>query len=121
MSRIRTTNTTPELRVRALLRDIGVSVQRYAGKLPGRPDIVLQRHRTVLFIHGCFWHGHSCAKGRPPATNVQFWTKKITANKVRDRRVNRQLRAAGWRVITIWGCAFRHEGSLIKRLRRLLG
>ena len=74
----------------------------------------------MLFVHGCFWHGHSCAKGRLPASNAAFWATKIAANKTRDRRVSRQLRAAGWHVMTVWACALRNEAQLLRRLKTML-
>lgn len=120
MARIKTSGTEPELRVRSLLRRLGFRSQRYNGLLPGRPDIVLSRKRIVLFVHGCFWHGHSCPKGKLPVQNAEFWNKKIVENKARDRRTKRELVQAGWRVLTVWQCALKEESRLSRKLQRAL-
>jgi len=75
--------------------------------LPGKPDIVLPRHRTVVFVHGCFWHGHDCPLYRLPKTRPEFWAAKIGGNKKRDERVARELESDGWRVLTVWECSLR--------------
>ena len=92
---------------------------------PGRPDLVLPKHRTVIFVHGCFWHGHEhCPDFRMPASRTEWWTNKITGNKARDLRAEAALRSLGWHVVTIWGCALKNVAArswLMSQLPRLLG
>ena len=103
MSRIRGRDTKPELVVRRWLWHQGFRYRLYVKSLPGRPDIVMRKWRTVIFVNGCFWHGHECQKHRP-ATNAQFWQEKIERNRERDEHNHTLLRAAGWHVIVIWEC-----------------
>ncbi len=105
MSRIRSRDTTPELRVRRILHAAGLRYRLHDKRLPGKPDLVFSRARTVLFVHGCFWHMHRCKYGKPaPATNANFWAEKRRSNTVRDRKNRVALRKAGWRVLEIWEC-----------------
>ena len=103
MSRIRGRDTKPELVVRRWLWHQGFRYRLYVKSLPGKPDIVMRKWRTVIFVNGCFWHGHDCQKQRP-ATHAQFWQDKITRNRQRDARNQALLRAAGWHVIVVWEC-----------------
>ena len=103
MSRIRGRDTKPELVVRRWLWHQGFRYRLYVKALPGRPDIVMRKWRTAIFVNGCFWHGHECQRHRP-ATNAQFWQDKITRNRERDERNQALLRAAGWNVIVVWEC-----------------
>ncbi len=103
MSRIRGRDTKPELVVRRWLWRQGYRYRLYVKSLPGRPDIVMRKWRTVIFVNGCFWHGHECQKRRP-ATNAEFWREKIERNRERDARNQALLQAAGWNVIVIWEC-----------------
>lgn len=107
MSRIRGSNTKLEVFVRKGLHARGLRYRLGGAKLPGRPDIVLPKYRTVVFVHGCFWHGHDCPLYRLPKTRPEFWADKIGKNKVRDWRVAKELEAAGWRVLTAWECSLR--------------
>ena len=105
MSRIRAQNTTPELVIRLALWHHGFRYRVNEKTLPGKPDIVLQKHRTVIFVHGCFWHGHKdCKYYTIPKTNTEFWTAKVARNQERDQEVWRKLEAKGWSVIIIWEC-----------------
>lgn len=104
MSRIRSKNTKPEMLVRRYLYANGFRFRVNVRTLPGTPDIVLKKYHTVIFINGCFWHGHLCQKGRMPKTNVSFWENKITRNVARDAEVRDQLRALGWRTMIVWEC-----------------
>ncbi|MEP6714613.1 MAG: very short patch repair endonuclease [Terriglobia bacterium] len=105
MSRIRSRDTTPELRVRRRLHAAGLRYRLHDKRLPGTPDLVFPATRTVLFVHGCFWHMHRCKYGKPaPATNADFWAQKRLSNVARDRRNRAALRKAGWRVLEIWEC-----------------
>ncbi|MBM6807151.1 DNA mismatch endonuclease Vsr [Bacteroides caecicola] len=103
MARIRSKDTKPELLVRRYLYHRGYRYRKNVKGLPGTPDIVLKKHRTVIFIHGCFWHGHE-VDGHIPRSNSAFWQKKIERNKQRDERSKEELRRKGWNVITIWEC-----------------
>jgi DNA mismatch endonuclease (patch repair protein) len=105
MSRIRGKDTSPELWVRRYLHSRGFRYRLHGTGLPGRPDLVLPKHGAVVFVHGCFWHAHSCQKGRIPATRSEFWLEKFEANQTRDIRNERALRRLGWRVLTIWECS----------------
>ncbi len=103
MSRIKGRDTKPEMVVRRWLWRQGYRYRLCVKALPGRPDIVMRKWRTVIFVNGCFWHGHECQKHRP-VTNAQFWQDKITRNRERDARNQELLRAAGWHVIVVWEC-----------------
>lgn len=105
MSQIRNKNTTPELKLRHALWRLGFRYRVNDKRLPGTPDIVLPKYRTVIFIHGCFWHGHrNCKFYTVPKTNTEFWTVKVARNQERDQEVWRQLEAKGWYVIIVWEC-----------------
>lgn len=121
MRAVRAKNTAAELAVRRLLFGFGYRYRLHAAELPGKPDIVLRRRRCVLFVHGCFWHGHRCRRGAPPSSNVEFWLPKIEGNRKRDRRVRDQLKKSGWHVLTVWQCETRQSGRLGEKLRTFLG
>ena len=128
MSLIRGRDTKPELALRSMLHRLGYRFTVQGPKnrqLPGKPDIVLPKRRTVIFVHGCFWHGHeNCPAFRLPKSRRAFWKAKIHGNKARDIRNENQLRALGWHVVTIWECALRKKSDhpwLIKRLPKLIG
>ena len=121
MSRIKGKNTTPEIHVRRLLHSLGYRFRLHVADLPGKPDIVFPRHRKVIFIHGCFWHGHkACSRGSAPSTRVEFWQHKIEGNRVRDRRIKIELRKMGWAVLEIWQCQLSRTGALTYRLLHFL-
>jgi len=120
MSRIRSRDTTPELAVRSALHRLGYRFRLSDAGLPGRPDVVLKRYRTVVFVHGCFWHRHArCRFAYTPKTRVAFWLKKFADNARRDRQVRASLKALGWRTITIWECQTTDRQRLAARLRRV--
>lgn len=128
MSRIRGGNTKPELAVRSRLHGMGYRFTVSGPKnriLPGRPDLVLPKYRTVIFVHGCFWHGHEyCKDFRLPGTRREWWIAKIEGNRARDLRVQRELQSLGWHVVTVWGCALKNRAArewLIKQIPKLLG
>lgn len=111
MRRVRGADTGPELAVRRALRAAGLGYRLGGGGLPGRPDVTMAGRRVALFVHGCFWHGHDCARGaRLPKANGDYWRAKIDRNRARDARVQAALEAAGWRVLTVWECALREPG-----------
>lgn len=117
MSRIRGKDTRTELRVRALLHRLGYRFRLHRKDLPGNPDIVLPKHRTVIFVHGCFWHRHlGCRYAYTPKSRVEFWTKKFSANVERDAKARHALEQAGWQVLVVWECELRDADRLKKRL-----
>jgi len=104
MARIRSKDTKPELLVRKALHRLGFRFRLHVPTLPGRPDIVLPKHRTVIQVKGCFWHGHTCSDGRIPKSNQDYWVPKLFRNQKRDRANERQLRRLGWSVRCLWEC-----------------
>jgi DNA mismatch endonuclease (patch repair protein) len=122
MSRIRDRDSRPEVRVRRALHRLGFRFRLHRKDLPGSPDVVLPKWKTVVLVHGCFWHGcKKCDRGtRVPKTNTEFWLAKIAENRGRDRRVRRRLRAAGWRVIVVWACETENADKLTTRLAAAL-
>lgn len=120
MAAIKGKNTKPEMIVRRFLHGEGFRYGLHNKKLPGRPDIVLRKYKTVIFIHGCFWHGHEgCKYSRLPKTNEVFWQNKITINRHRDQESERLLGEKGWNVITIWECDLRNKYKREKTLMKL--
>jgi len=121
MSQIRSTDTSPEKTVRSLLHRLNYRFRIHGKKLPGRPDMVLPKYKTVIFVHGCFWHRHpNCKFAYTPKSRVDFWQKKFAENQLRDKRAKQQLRKLGWRVIVIWECETNQEQKLSRRLMKLL-
>ena len=105
MSRIRSKDTQPELALRKVLHRLGLRYRLHGAGLPGKPDLVFPRYKTVVFVHGCFWHQHDCAMGnRMPKSRIEFWREKLQGNKKRDAQNRRQLKAEGWSVLVIWEC-----------------
>ena len=108
MRRVKGRDTGPELTVRRILRAAGIGYRLGGGGLPGRPDLVMKGRRTVVFVHGCFWHGHACPRGaRAPKANAAYWAAKIDRNRARDAAAQTALEADGWRVVTVWECGMR--------------
>lgn len=123
MSRIRGKDTAPEKEVRRVVHGLGYRFRLHSKSLPGRPDLVFAGRRKVIFVHGCFWHRHDCRLGQPvPATRRAFWQAKLLGNKVRDRRVQRQLRRMGWSVLVVWECQTKPNRRtwLVEKLMRFL-
>lgn len=119
MSRIRSVNSKPEIRLRHALWRLGFRYRINDKKLPGKPDIVLPKYHTIVFVHGCFWHGHKgCPTSHIPETNTDFWTAKIARNQERDQEVWRQLEAKGWAVIIVWECQLK-KSVLEETIRRV--
>ena len=121
MSRITGKNTNPEIIVRKLIHSLGYRFRLHIKDLPGKPDLVLPRHKKIIFVNGCFWHGHAgCNRAALPETNAEFWATKILNNKQRDVRVIRMLRRRGWQVLTIWQCQTNDHAELADRLTPFL-
>lgn len=120
MQAVKTKDTTPELIVRRLLHAEGYRFRLHRKDLPGTPDIVLPGRRKAIFVHGCFWHAHGCAKGRAPKSKLDYWAPKLAQNVERDARKVRELEAAGWRVLTVWGCETGDRDALRAELRRFV-
>ena len=120
MSRIRAKNTQPELKVRRALWAAGLRYRLHDKRLPGNPDIVFPGRRTVVFIHGCFWHGHEgCSNFRTPKTRTEWWTEKLERNKARDDQVTSELKTRGWRVLVIWECEVDDPARLAALVERV--
>jgi len=121
MSCVKHTRTAPEEKVAKLLSKLKIRYRRNAKSLPGQPDFVIKSAKTVIFVHGCFWHGHlNCKLARRPKTNKAFWEQKAIDNRRRDLRKERLLRKKGWHVITIWQCRLRTPDRVLKRLQTAL-
>ena len=112
MSRIKGTDTKPEMLVRKYLHANGIRYRLHNKTLPGKPDLTLTKYHTVIFVNGCFWHGHNCPLFRLPGTRTEFWQAKIDANRARDTAAEAALLAAGWRVGAVWECALRGRSAL---------
>ena len=121
MSRIRSRNTKPEQAVRSALHQLGFRFRLSTGqRVFGRPDVVLPKYRTAIFVHGCFWHRHAkCRFCYTPKSRTQFWRRKFSANQRRDREVRRRLRREGWRVVIIWECQLLEKNFLQRKLSQI--
>lgn len=116
MSRIRGKNTAPELKVRSMLHRMGYRFRLHVADLPGKPDIVLPKYKTVIFVHGCFWHQHEgCRLAYLPKTRAEFWSRKLDENTLRDHKATAALKVLGWNVIVLWECEI---GSLTEPILR---
>jgi DNA mismatch endonuclease (patch repair protein) len=121
MSQIKCKNTKPEMIVRSLVHRMGYRYSLHRKALPGKPDLVLVRHKKIIFVHGCFWHMHSCRYGKvKPATNKKFWQTKREGNRERDKRNISKLRRQGWKVLTVWECQTRDIYRLSSKLKKFL-
>lgn len=122
MRAVRSKDTAPELLVRRLAHRLGYRFRLHRGDLPGHPDLVFPGRRAVVFVHGCFWHGHDCARGaRAPKANADYWTAKIGRNVARDEAAVAALQSSGWRVLVLWECQLKDSSALADRLQEFLG
>jgi len=122
MARVKSTGTKPELLIRRILTDLGARYRLHRKDLPGSPDVVMPGRRLAIFVHGCFWHGHDCARGaRKPKANAAYWSAKIARNRSRDEKALRDLSAVGYSVLVVWECETRDVAALEPRLRAFLG
>ena len=121
MRTVKSRDTTPELVVRRLVYNLGYRFRLHRRDLPGKPDLVFIGRRKVIFVHGCFWHGHNCSRGaREPKTNTEYWHSKISRNRERDTENLARLAALGWRPHIVWECELRDQAALAHRLRIFL-
>lgn len=121
MSKIRSKNTQPEIKVKRLLSRLGVSYRKYDSKLPGNPDIVIPSSRKIIFVNGCFWHQHkNCKKQAVPKVNKKYWLEKLKRNIDRLEGDIKELRKAGWHIYKIWECQTTNENKLAQRVLRIL-
>jgi DNA mismatch endonuclease (patch repair protein) len=118
MKRVRRSDTKPEVTLRRELHRLGFRYVIGDKRLPGTPDLAFPKYKAVVFVHGCFWHGHLCRQGREPSSNVDYWAPKIAANRARDARKEQALRDRGWRVFTVWECELKAV-SLLATVDRL--
>ena len=121
MRAVRGRDTKPEMVVRKLVWRLGYRYRLHARSLPGCPDLVFRSQRKVIFVHGCFWHRHSCTNGRSmPSSRVAYWKRKFERNRARDQTTRRKLRRLGWRVLVVWECQTRNLPGLESRVRAFL-
>jgi DNA mismatch endonuclease, patch repair protein len=119
MKRVRGKDTRPEMAVRSMVHRLGFRYALHRRDLPGNPDLVFPARDRVIFVHGCFWHGHSCRAGRNrPASNTNYWTAKLDRNQARDTTNRRLLKKLGWRILVIWECELRNPERLRSRIAR---
>jgi DNA mismatch endonuclease Vsr len=122
MARIRSKNTKPELAVRSILHALGYRFRIHERGLPGSPDVVFRSRRKVVFVHGCFWHGHdNCKVANTPKTRTKYWTAKFAKNKLRDSENARRLTSDGWNVMIVWECQLKERSRLVSALTSFLG
>lgn len=121
MSRIKGKDTKPEMLVRSAAHRLGLRFRLHDKRLPGRPDLVFPKHRTVIFVHGCFWHRHGCKLASNPKSRQDYWLPKFERNTRRDAEHRAALEAAGWRVVVIWECEAKKPAELQVQLAQLFG
>ena len=120
MSAVKGRDTGPELAVRRALHALGLRYRLHDRALPGRPDVVFKAARVAVFVHGCFWHQHTCPRGTRPTSHSAFWRRKLAGNVARDRRALRGLRAMGWRAVLVWECQAGSGDRLAAVSRRIV-
>lgn len=120
MKSVGTHSTGPEMVLRKALHRLGYRYRLHPKTLPGRPDLVFPRRKKVIFVHGCFWHGHSCRWGKLPKSRPEYWSPKIATNCSRDRRTLRKVRAAGWQPLVVWQCEIRDMERVLPRVLKFL-
>lgn len=120
MSKVRSKDTKPEKFVRKIVHGLGFRYRLHVGKLPGKPDLVFSSRSKVIFVNGCFWHGHSCKLGRIPKSRVDFWLDKISNNRLRDKRNVRKLKKLGWQVLILWECQLADNQKIRNRIIHFL-
>lgn len=120
MKSVGTKNTKPEMVLRRALHALGLRYRLHRKDLPGSPDIVFSSRKKVIFVNGCYWHGHGCTKGRLPKSNLEYWAAKIAANRERDLRAIRDIDSMGWRSLTVWQCQIEKGEQTVSRVAQWL-
>lgn len=120
MQAVKSKDTKPEMTVRRLVHRMGYRYRLHKKELPGRPDLVFGPRKKAIFVHGCFWHSHSCKYGRLPTSNEDYWIPKLKRNQERDAENRAELNALGWSVLTLWECEIKDTASLIERITGFL-
>lgn len=121
MSKIPSKNTEPEKKVRKLIRSLNYGYRLNVKKLPGKPDIVVSKAKTAIFVNGCFWHSHNkCKRGKLPSSNTEFWRNKITSNIAREKKVLEKLKQLGWKTLILWQCELNNTDNIRRRLLKYL-
>ena len=121
MSRVKDRDTGPEMLVRSMVHRMGFRFRLHRDDLPGKPDIVLPRHRKLIFVHGCFWHQHeACPHSKRPSSRVEFWNTKLDDNIRRDRKNQEALAGLGWHILIVWECETQNPNELLEKLDRFL-
>jgi DNA mismatch endonuclease, patch repair protein len=121
MPRIQSKGTKPEISVCSMVYRLGYRFRKNSSKLPGNPDIVLKRHSKIIFVHGCFWHGHkNCKRSIRPSTNKEFWNNNLDANIDRDQKNQQILQTQGWHVLTVWQCELRKPETMLEKIKSFL-
>ncbi len=121
MAKIKSRDTTPEMTVRRLVHSFGFRYRLHQKDLPGKPDLVFRSRKKVIFVHGCFWHGHSCTSGsNQPSSNIEYWKNKLYRNKAKDKKDIKALKQMGWEVLVLWECEIKNTTLLLKKLKSFL-
>ena len=120
MRAVKSRDTKPELALRSMAHRMGYRFRLHRKDLPGKPDMVFALRRKVIFVHGCYWHGHGCKKAHTPKSNLDYWTPKLARNRARDQKTLETLTAAGWGALVIWECETGDEGKVGKRIKAFL-
>lgn len=121
MARVRGKDTGPEIRVRSIIHKMGYRYRLQGRNLPGNPDLVFKGRKKVIFIHGCFWHGHDCKAGaKRPKTNIDYWLPKLKRTKVRDAQNQIKLKKMGWDFLVLWECELKNEAAVAEKIRNFL-
>ena len=121
MSSVRQQDTKPEKLVRSILHKLGFRFRKNVSSIAGKPDIVLPKYKTIIFVHGCFWHQHkNCRKAARPTSNTEFWNTKLDKNVKRDKQTVKELKSLGWKVLTVWTCEMKDKELLIEKLKSSL-
>lgn len=120
MSKVRSKNTAPEMMVRSLVHRLGFRFRLHRKDLPGKPDLVFPGRKSVIFVHGCFWHGHDCRRGQLPKSHIEFWKSKVETNQRRDAQNIESLAALGWRTLVVWECETKQPERLADKIQGYL-
>lgn len=121
MAKVKNKDTKPEIMLRSILHKAGFRFRKNAPNLPGKPDIVMPKFNTIIFVHGCFWHRHNCKRGQSvPSARMDYWLEKFRTNVVRDKDTISKLTLKGWRVLVVWECELKHSAKLLEKIKSFL-